>query len=291
MLPVKLDGALVINKPRGPTSHDIVQKVRKIFGVKVGHTGTLDPMANGVLILVLGRATRLTRFFQTNDKEYLASIRLGITTDTFDQEGKIIKEAPVPQIPPEQAHQTLSQFIGNISQQAPMFSAIKLGGKRLYKLARQNQHVTPPWRTITIYRIVLKKQSRKIWELDVHCSSGTYIRSLAHDIGQALGCGAHLQKLCRTRSGNFEISQAIDSDQIESQWNHSFFPLEMLLPELPRVDLDDQQSQEVRHGLDISRPKTYEKDFFRLFQGNNLIAIGKSTENQLIHPIVVLDPA
>ena len=125
MLPVKLDGALVINKPNGPTSHDIVQKVRKIFGVKVGHTGTLDPMATGVLTLVLGRATRLTRFFQTNDKEYLASIKLGIATNTFDQEGKIIKEAPVSTIPPEQARQILSQFVGNISQQAPVFSAIK----------------------------------------------------------------------------------------------------------------------------------------------------------------------
>jgi tRNA pseudouridine55 synthase len=232
----------------------------------------------------------LARFFQTNDKEYLASIKLGITTNTFDQEGKIIKEAPVPTIPPEQARQILSQFIGNISQQAPVFSAIKLGGKPLYKLARQNQHVQPPWRNITIHRIVLKKQNQKIWELDVHCASGTYIRSLAQDIGQALGCGAHLQKLCRTRSGNFKISQAIDSDQIENQWHQSFFPLEMLLPELPRVDLDDQQSQKVRHGLDISKPKTQEKDFFRLFQGNHLIAIGKSSENQLIHPIVVLDP-
>ena len=291
MLPMRLNGALVINKPSGPTSHDIVQKVRGLFRIKVGHTGTLDPMAKGVLTLVLGRATRLARFLQSGDKEYLAEIRLGITTDTFDREGRILEKMTAPRIPPEQAHQVLSNFVGEIRQQVPRFSAVKAGGERLYQLARQNQPVQPPWRTVLIYRIDLREQSQETWKLDIHCSSGTYIRSLAHDIGQALGCGAHLQSLCRTRSGSFELSRAVHSDQIESQWNRAFFPLEELLTELPRIDLDEQQSEEVRHGMNISGPGEHGKEFFRLFHDHSLIAIGKSEQNQLIHPVIVLHPA
>ncbi len=291
MLPVKLNGALVVNKPSGPTSHDIVQKVRGLFRIKVGHTGTLDPMANGVLTLVLGRATRLARFLQSGDKEYLAEIRLGITTDTLDRDGRILEETTAPRIPPEQAHQVLSKFVGEIRQQTPLFSAVKVGGERLYKLARRNQQVQPPWRTVLIYRIDLREQSQETWKLDIHCSSGTYIRSLAHDIGQALGCGAHLQKLCRTRSGCFQLSRAIHCDQIESQWNRAFFPLEELLPELPRIDLNEQQSEEVRHGMKISGPEKQGKEFFRLFHDHSLIAIGKSEQDQLIHPVIVLHPA
>ena len=171
------DGVLVIDKPVGPTSHRIVQTVRRQLQSKVGHTGTLDPLASGVLPLVLGRATRLARFFQSHDKEYVAEVQLGRTTDTYDREGTVLQERPVPPLTREEVRGLLDRFQGTLKQLPPMYSAIKVGGRKLYELARKNEEQPRPLRTVSIYRIDLLDNQPDIWKLRVHCSSGTYIRS------------------------------------------------------------------------------------------------------------------
>ncbi len=283
-----LCGALVVNKPSGPTSHDIVTRVRVLSRTKVGHTGTLDPMASGVLPLLLGPATRLARFFQSSDKEYLGEIQLGETTDTLDGEGEVIKKNPVPEISLQQAEEVLRQFTGEIRQQPPMFSAVKVGGKKLYQLARKKREVERPWREVTIQRLELLEQTREIWSLQIHCSAGTYIRTLAHDIGEALGCGAYLRKLQRIRSGCFDLSQALPLEGIENQWRENLYPMEELLPELPRIDLDAPQAVRIRHGNEISRRDTIQKKFFRLFHQQKLLAIGQSGPADQLRPVIVL---
>ncbi|MCH7805509.1 MAG: tRNA pseudouridine(55) synthase TruB [Acidobacteria bacterium] len=286
-----LCGALVVNKPSGPTSHDIVARVRVLSRTKVGHTGTLDPLASGVLPLLLGPATRLTRFFQSSDKEYLAEIQLGQTTDTLDGEGEVLQKRPVPEVSPLQADQVLSKFTGEIRQQPPMFSAVKVGGKKLYQLARQKREVERPWREVTIHRLELLRQEREIWSLHVHCSAGTYIRTLAHDIGEALGCGAYLRKLQRTRSGCFDLSQALPLEGIENQWRENLYPMEELLPELPRIDLNEPEAVRVRHGNGIFRSGTTQEKFFRLFHQQKLLAIGQSGPADQLRPVIVLRSA
>ncbi|MEE8462120.1 MAG: tRNA pseudouridine(55) synthase TruB [Acidobacteriota bacterium] len=286
-----LCGALVVNKPSGPTSHDIVARVRALTRTKVGHTGTLDPLASGVLPLLLGPATRLTRFFQSSDKEYLAEFQLGQRTDTLDGEGEVLQESPVPEISPQQAEEVLSKFTGEIRQQPPMFSAVKVGGKKLYQLARQGREVERPWRQVTIHRLELLRQEREIWNLLVCCSSGTYIRTLADDIGEALGCGAYLRKLQRTRSGCFDLSQALPLEGIENQWQENLYPMEELLPELTRIDLDELEAVGVRHGNGFSRSGTAQDNFFRLFHQQKLLAIGQSGPANQVRPVIVLRSA
>lgn len=286
-----LCGALVVNKPSGPTSHDIVAKVRVLSRTKVGHTGTLDPMATGVLPLLLGPATRLARFFQSSDKEYLAEIQLGQTTDTLDGEGEILRKSSVPEISPQQAEEVLRKFTGGIQQQPPMFSAVKVSGKKLYQLARQKREVERPWREVTIHRLELLKQGREIWNLSVCCSAGTYIRTLAHDIGETLGCGAYLRKLQRTRSGCFDLSQALPLEEIENQWRENLYPVEELLPELPRIDLDEPQAVRIRHGNRISRSGALQEEFFRLFYQQKLLAIGQTGPDDQLRPVIVLPSA
>ena len=285
------DGVLVVDKPSGPTSHDIVKWIRKRLKTKTGHTGTLDPLASGVLPLTLGRATRLTQFFQSKDKEYLAEFRLGKTTDTLDQEGKIITESVVPVITPDQATTTLAQFTGKIRQQVPLFSAVRVKGKRLYNLARQNQQVSRPWRTVYVHSIQMKEQRSLIWKVLIHCSSGTYIRSLANDIGVVLKCGAYLHSLRRIRSGSFNLSRSTGLDQIENNTSLAFFPMEELLKEFPRLDLNLEQIKKVSHGTTITWNDSSGNDFVRLFYAGQLIAIGREREDCKIHPIKVLKSA
>ncbi len=286
-----LCGALVVDKPSGPTSHDIVARARALLGTKVGHTGTLDPLASGVLPLLLGRTTRLTRFFQSSDKEYLAEIQLGQTTDTLDAEGEVIQESSVPEISPQQAQEVLEKFTGEIQQQPPMFSAVKVGGKKLYQLARQKLEIDRPWRTVSVYEIDLLEQTSEVWSLRIHCSSGTYIRSLAHEIGKTLSCGAYLRKLRRIRCGCFHLSEALPLKGIEGQWREALLPMENLLPELPRIDLDEQQAKRVQHGNEIPASSKVQEEFCRLFHHQKLVAIGQSgPDNQLI-PVIVLRSA
>lgn len=281
-------GVLVIDKPSGPTSHDIVTKARRFFQTKVGHTGTLDPIATGVLPLVIGSATRLARFFQSVDKEYLANIALGETTDSFDREGTITQKKPVPEVSSKKIAQVLAKFTGDIQQQPPMFSAVKVGGKKLYELARRNQESERPWRTVSIHRLDLIDRTKNNWTVKVHCSAGTYVRSLAHEIGQTLSCGAYLQNLRRIRSGSFVLNRAVSVEKMGKNWQMAFYPMEELLPELPRVDLNVDQFERVQHGNWITAGCNLTTEFCRLFYNDSLIAIGRIVPNAQIQPAIVL---
>ena len=286
-----VDGGLVIDKPVGPTSHDIVQQVRKQLGGKVGHTGTLDPLASGVLPLVLGRATRLARFFQGWDKEYLARIKLGISTDTLDREGAITDRKPVPKLTESRIQSILTEVTGKIQLQVPRFSAVKIGGRRLYELARQRQAVTPPSRETTVYLGQLLDWTADTWELRIHCSSGTYVRSLAARIGEMVGCGAHLQSLRRTRSGPFSLSQAIPPEQVDSNWQVGFCPLEELPLGFPRLNLGATLARRIRQGEVIPLEERARKGLQRIFCGQQLIAIAEAKAEKLRPRIVLASPS
>ncbi len=282
-------GVLVIDKPEGPTSHDIVESARRSLGTRAGHTGTLDPLATGVLPLVLGKATRLSRFYQNQDKEYLARISLGRTTETYDREGAVVREGPVPQLSTREVREFLDRFTGEIPQRPPLYSAVRVKGRRLYELARRKQREEPPLRHVRIHGIELLERKREEWTVQVHCSAGTYIRTLAHDLGEAIGCGAFLESLRRTRSGAFDLSQAVSPERMKEEWGRAHFPLEALLPELPRVELEDPEAKRVRHGGQVEIDPPLPGGWCRIFHGGRLVALGE-TDAGTIQPSIVLDP-
>jgi len=285
-----MDGLLIIDKPVGPTSHDIVYKAKRLLKAKVGHTGTLDPLASGVLPLLVGRATRLARFLQSEDKEYVAEIELGTSTDTCDREGRVIGQAPVPELSNEQLVHVLSSFQGKIHQQPPIYSAIKVQGRKLYEFARRQVEVTPPERTVEIHALELLGWDGGKMQLRIECSAGTYIRSMARDIGERIGCGGFLTALDRTRSGAFHRSNATPLSQLADSWRDRLIPLESLLPDLPRIDLDEASATRIRHGNTIpAEPPLVDTPYCRLFQAGHLIAIARPA-GALLHPDIVLDP-
>lgn len=210
-----MDGILVIDKPIGPTSHDVVSVVRKVLRQKkVGHTGTLDPNATGVLPLVIGQATKIARFFSGGHKGYAAVVRLGVTTETLDAVGEVLEEKPV-DVNEDQIRAAVSAFVGQIEQLPPMYSAKKVDGKRLYELARKGVEVERETKKVTVTRLDITKIELPYIHLDVECSSGTYVRVLAADIGEKLGCGGHLHALRRTFVGPFQLDQCLTIDDLE----------------------------------------------------------------------------
>ena len=283
------DGVLVIDKPEGPTSHDIVESARRVLGTRAGHTGTLDPLATGVLPLVLGKATRLSRFYQNQDKEYLARIGLGRATETYDREGAVVREGPVPELSTREVREFLDRFVGEISQRPPLYSAVRVRGRRLYELARSRQGGEAPLRQVRIHGIELLERSREEWTLQVRCSAGTYIRTLAHELGEAVGCGAYLKSLRRTRSGAFDLAQAVAPERMKEEWDRAHFPLEVLLPELPRVELEDPEAKRVRHGGRVEAGRQLPDGWCRIFHGGRLVALGETAAGA-IQPSIVLDP-
>ncbi|MGH2537660.1 MAG: tRNA pseudouridine(55) synthase TruB, partial [Candidatus Promineifilaceae bacterium] len=207
-------GLLVLDKPAGPTSHDVIQQLRRLTGVRrIGHAGTLDPLASGVLLVCLGRAARLLEYLVGLDKTYWAALRLGQTTDTYDAEGQLTAERPV-DLGRAEIEAALAAFRGPIAQRPPMYSALKLGGRPLYQLARQGLEVERPPRQVMIHSLDLLDWRPPRLELRLACSSGAYIRSLAHDLGQALGPGAHLAALRREAVGDFGLDEATQPDAL-----------------------------------------------------------------------------
>lgn len=208
-----LDGALLIDKPAGPTSHDVVDAIRRQFQVrKVGHCGTLDPNATGLLIIVLGRATKLSEKLMSSDKVYEGTIKFGETTDSFDADGELVASLPVPPATVEQLNELAATFIGDQMQMPPMVSAIKKNGVPLYKLARKGIEVERQPRLIHIYSYRFTAYTEPIGHFRVACTKGTYVRTLAQELGQKVGCGAHLATLRRTVSGKFDVADAISLD-------------------------------------------------------------------------------
>jgi tRNA pseudouridine55 synthase len=210
-----LDGAILIDKPAGPTSHDVVDAIRRKFGIrKVGHCGTLDPNATGLLIIVLGRGTKLSERLMGDDKVYEGTIKFGETTDSYDCDGEILETKPVPTLTLEQLNEEAAKFIGDQMQMPPMVSAIKKNGVPLYKLARKGIEVEREARLVHIYNFRFTSYAAPLGQFRVACTKGTYIRSIAHDLGQKLGCGAHLTTLRRSASGKFDVADALPLDTI-----------------------------------------------------------------------------
>jgi tRNA pseudouridine55 synthase len=210
-----LDGAILVDKPAGPTSHDVVDAIRRRFGIKkVGHCGTLDPNATGLLIIVLGRGTKLSERLMGDDKVYEGTIKFGETTDSYDSDGELTASLPVPPLTLDQLNEETATFVGDIMQVPPMVSAIKKDGVPLYKLARKGIEVEREPRLIHIYNFRFTEYTEPFGKCRVACTKGTYVRSLAHDLGQKLGCGAHLTALRRSASGKFDVADALPLDAI-----------------------------------------------------------------------------
>jgi len=209
------DGALLIDKPPGPTSHDIVDRIRRRFGIgKVGHCGTLDPNATGLLIIVLGRATKLSEKLMGADKVYEGAIKFGETTNSYDADGELVASLPVPPITVAELNEAAAPFVGDLMQAPPMVSAAKVGGVPLYKLARKGVEVERKARLIHVYSFLFDSYTEPLGTFRIACTKGTYVRSLAHDLGQKLGCGAHLAELRRTEIGRFHVKDSAPFEAI-----------------------------------------------------------------------------
>jgi len=244
-----LFGIILIWKDAGRTSHDVVDVVRRRFGTRrVGHAGTLDPLATGLLVVAVGPATRFLQYLPLEPKEYVAHITFGKATSTYDLEGETIQESALPDDLEKAILDALPQFKGLISQLPPMYSAVKIGGKPLYQYARQGKEIEREPRNVHIDAFEFKMLSEDTIEARIVCSGGTYIRSLAHDLGQAMGCGAHLSKLHRAKVGRFTIEQATPLD--EAAPKHLLTLKEALLP-MPLVPLTETQVHHIREGRQI----------------------------------------
>jgi tRNA pseudouridine55 synthase len=244
------EGLLNIDKPVGMSSHDVVNRIRRLTGIRrVGHAGTLDPLATGVLLLCVGRATRLVEYLVGHDKVYEVVVRLGQTTNTYDAEGKVVVERPFTHLTIAQIEQALTPFRGPIQQKPPMYSAIKKDGKPLYKLARAGIEVDVPARDVTIHALEILEMDLPNVRLRVACSSGTYIRSLAHDLGEALGCGGHVIVLRRTFVGDFAVTDAVPLDALTTQnWDEYVMAGDTAVAYLPRLDLTVEQTEGLKNG-------------------------------------------
>lgn len=256
-----MDGVLVVDKPSGPTSFDVVRQVRTLLKVKkVGHTGTLDPMATGVLPICLGEATKVAGFVTEGDKAYEATVHLGVETDTQDAEGKVVAEAPVPPLTAALVENALASFRGTFDQVPPMYSAVKVAGKRLYELARAGEEVERASRQVTVYELTLRDFSATRLRLSVRCSKGFFVRTLAYDIGRALGCGAHLTALRRTASGPFVLAQALPLAELPAlaqdreAMARKLLPLSAALTNLPELRVSAEAAVRVSHGVPLEAP-------------------------------------
>ena len=210
-----LDGALLVDKPSGPTSHDVVDVIRRRFGIKkVGHCGTLDPNATGLLIIVLGRGTKLSEKMMSDDKVYEGIMKFGETTDSYDSDGEILSTTPVPPLTLDQLNEAAATFVGDQMQLPPMVSAIKIKGVPLYKLARKGIEVAREPRLVHIYNFRFTNYEPPLGRFRIACTKGTYVRSIAHELGQKLGCGAHLATLRRVTSGKFDVADAASLDDV-----------------------------------------------------------------------------
>ena len=293
-----VDGVIVVDKEEGWTSHDVVSKMRRIANTKrIGHLGTLDPIATGVLPLVVGRATRLAQFYTRSDKVYEAQIRFGFATDTYDRGGSPQSPPSDPQVCAEELERLLDQFRGEILQAPPPVSAKKVNGVRAYTLARRQQPVELPPAPVQVYELTLLEVRGSEARVRAHCSGGTYMRSIAHDLGQALGSGAHLRDLRRIASAEFTLQQARTIPQLqqlaaESRLEESLIRTAQLLPDFPSVFVDSLSAGQIRQG------RNFPVSPFRVKQGmryvkaissdGDLIAIGEAVLPNLYHPIVVL---
>lgn len=291
-----MNGALIVDKPAGLTSHDVVARVRRLSGERsIGHLGTLDPGATGVLPLLLGRLTRLARFFESREKEYEGEIVFGQATTTYDAQGEAVGE-PAARVPePAAVEAALAGLRGRIQQVPPPFSAKKVDGQRAYQLARRQQPVR-----LAAVEVGVNEFTITAWEgararFRVRCSSGTYVRSLAHDLGQRVGTGAHLGRLRRTRVGEFGLAVAVPLARLESfqaaDWPAALVPARELLPEFPAVVAPREAVAKILQGRATNLPEFSSQPLIRVFAADAaLLAIARRLAGSLFQPQVVFPP-
>jgi len=286
-----MQGALVLDKQKGITSHDAVVAVRRLLSEpRIGHLGTLDPFASGVLVLLLGRATRLARFYQHRDKSYSGTIRFGLSTSTYDLEGEATSPDCSPVLSEPELRTVFREFLGKRLQEPPAYSAKKVAGVPAYRLARKGRAVSLEATTVVIHELELVAVEGPCVRFRTRVSAGTYIRSLAHELGQRLRVGGHLTELRRTAVGEFEEASAMSlaslADAIR-EGTPPVIPPERLLPDLPKVALPGEQAAQTLHGRDVSIP--CDGDRVKLFdQEGRLIAVAERAGGSLFHPSVVL---
>jgi tRNA pseudouridine55 synthase len=316
--PAPFDGALVIDKPQGKTSHDVVDAVRHLAGFRqVGHLGTLDPLATGVLVLLLGRATRLVQFYSGRRKRYSAGFRFGFATDTYDSDGEAQGSDAPPALDREMLEKLSAERVGRFEQLPPAFSAKKVHGRPAYELARKKQAVELKPVEVELFEYRLTEIEGNIARFVIECSSGTYIRALAHEMGQKLGCGAHLAEITRTAVGEFSLEQAVKLEELAEaaragKFENYLIRLENLLPNFPRVNVLPIIERRVRHGtkfnvtiaqiqpgrvepapgataeLDGGEPRAPRLRVFS--QQDKLIAIAEAVVPRTYQPVVVFEP-
>lgn len=279
-------GVLIINKHEGVTSHRIVSALRRLYDMsQIGHTGTLDPLATGVLPVLLGRAVKAADFLIAEDKCYVAEMKLGVTTDTEDITGEVLTRCE--KLPTEDdVASCVEKFKGELMQTPPMYSAIRVDGRRLYDIAREGKDVERPPRRVTIYSLESEKITDDVYRLTVFCSKGTYIRTLCADIGKALGCGAVMKSLCRTKSGPFELSEAVTIEELEAMDFEKRLtlprPVESLFEDIPAVSVNDFCAKLIKGGTELYQSKL-KTDFapgtlVRIKHRGEFIALARETE-------------
>lgn len=279
-----MNGVLCINKPEGFTSFDVIAKLRGILKTrKLGHTGTLDPMATGVLPVLAGTAAKACDMLLDHDKEYEAKFKLGIITDTQDIWGAVAKTFPKKEFTKEDIEKALCSFRGDILQIPPMYSAVSIGGKRLYELARQGIVIDREARPVTVYELTLLDFNGEEGSLRISCSKGTYIRTLINDIGETLGTGAVMTALMRTRACGFTLEDCTDFASLEAlngDFSSALLPVDRLFSSLPEIKLPDSQARLYKNGvrLDLDRVKAPDGDRFRIYGGGEFIGVGKKDE-------------
>ncbi len=309
-----MNGVLIVDKPLGPTSHDVVARVRRAIGIsRIGHTGTLDPLATGVLPLVVGRATRLAQFLTADEKEYVAGIRLGVATATYDAEERLVPNEtgepvlflPVrhrPAFTEAELREALADFTGTYWQVPPPFSAKKVGGRPAYELARRQKAVELKAVEVTVRELELVRYDDGLALVRVVCSSGFYVRSLANDFGRRLGCGAHLESLRRTRAGEFHEHQAVPLSLIQEEGTAALsrlVPVEGLLSRLPHVVVNERGARRAAHGNALAAEDLWDANRtvpvdvapgpVRVLDADGaLLAIGQPAGGGLLQPVVVL---
>ena len=284
------DGILLIDKDEGETSYGVVKQVKAAFGggkgPKVGHAGTLDPFATGLLIILLGQGTKLSSFIMSGSKVYRGTLRLGVETDTLDGTGEVIRTLPIPNLTPEYVRQKAKCFVGDIEQTPPAFSAVKVKGTRAYRLARKGLEVDLKKRRTTVYSLEILSVRLPEVSMEVRCSSGTYMRSLAADLGRALGTGAHLKSLRRLSSGSFDAQKAVRMSAIpaESRFRAlqgQMIPLRAALPDMEEIVVDGLLASKIRNGNQPALDELgkglslnhYKGGCFKLVNGDDLLAI------------------
>ena len=283
-----MNGLILINKPKGYTSHDIVGIVRKTIGIKkVGHTGTLDPNATGVLPVLIGEATKASKYLIEHNKTYIATLKLGNSTSTGDQEGEIIEEKDVPEIDKGKITDVLNSFKGKQTQIPPIYSAIKVNGKKLYEYARENKEVEIKPREIEIINIKLIDFNKDIIIFEVECSIGTYIRTLCEDIAKKLGTVGYMKELERTKVNNFTIDNALGIDNLNKEFiENNIISLEELFNDNEKIELDDKKLELFLNGVQLTY--NLKDEVYRVYNNNCFVGLGIINNNLLKRDIIII---